>query len=345
MSPGNNSTDHIHCLHTGVVHSGKPIMSASMFSAAVVGNIVALLLLQVRRRRTNRSLYQVLVTALLVTDLLGSLSVSPVVLSAHVQKKTLVGMSANNELCFYFGFSITFLSLSTLGILCVIALERYLAIGHPYIYEQHLTTRSTYIAITLIYLGSMFFSITPFLGFGEYVQYCPGTWCFLKMSDSVGKDKTFAVFYASLIVIMGSTTVVCNASVIYLLIMMHRRGKLRRRRVSAPSRHKRSMTEEVAHLLPLVVITVVFICCTSPIVLTVYINLRSTHKELATEDLGALRLLSFHSIINPWVFIILRPSALKMIWKKLHKPQRSKQTGGHAIQLQKQENEDNSGHG
>ncbi|XP_029281474.1 prostaglandin E receptor 2b subtype EP2 isoform X2 [Cottoperca gobio] len=250
------------------VESGKPITSAVMFSTGVVGNIVALVLLGVRSRRTSPSLYQILVTALLMTDLLGSFSVSPVVLSAYARGKTLVGMSAGREVCSYFGFSMTFLSLSTLAFLCVIALERYLSICHPYFYERHLRKRCGYITIALIYLGSILFCVGPFLSFGKYVQYCPGTWCFLEMSHKDEKDKVYIGFFATSIVLLISSTVACNISVIFHLVMMYRRRKVCRSGVSAHSRYRRSlsMTEEVEHLLPLAIITVVFICCTFPLV-------------------------------------------------------------------------------
>lgn len=57
--------------------------------------------------------------------------------------------------------------------------------------------------------------------------------------------------------------------------------------------------------------------------LQVYLNFTGSHEERHSTDLGALRLLSTHSIINPWVFIILRPSVLKNIWRKLHKQQKT----------------------
>lgn len=264
----NNFTDLSRCRQSTSVEYGNPITSAVMFAAGVVGNIVALVLLRVRRKRTSPSLYQVLVTALLMTDLLGSISVSPVVLSAYAQNKTLVGMSANHALCRYFGFNMTFLSLSTLAILCAMALERYLSIGHPYFYERHLSERCSYIPITLIYLGSIIFCVLPFLYFGEYVQYCPGTWCFLEMRGGELELKVHIGLYASFILIITATTVVCNIIVIFLLVKMYIRGKVRRSAVSARPRYhrSRSMTEEVEHLLPLVIITVVFICCTFPIV-------------------------------------------------------------------------------
>ncbi|KAK5853333.1 hypothetical protein PBY51_007128 [Eleginops maclovinus] len=305
------------------VESGQPFTSAVMFPAGVVSDIVALVLLEVRRRRTSPSLFQILVTALLMTDMLGSISVSPVVLAAYARRKTLVGMNKGKQLCYYFGFSMTFLSLSTLSIVSVIALERYLSIGHPYFYDRHLSKLRGYITVALIYLGSILFCVAPFLGFGDYVQYCPGTWCFLEMSHTEGKDKVYIGFYASFILIVITSTVVCNISVIYHLVLMHRRGKARRSGKSVRFRYRSSlsMSEEVEHLLPLAIITVVFICCTFPLVLRVYINFTGSKKERHEDDLRALRLLSFHSIINPWVFII--PSIVRIIWRKTHKPQKS----------------------
>ncbi|GAA6218587.1 prostaglandin E2 receptor EP2 subtype-like [Lates japonicus] len=339
----NSSTVHSKCRQSTSVEYGQPIISAVMFAAGVVGNIVALVLLRVRRKRTSPSLYQVLVTALLMTDLLGSISVSPVVLSAYAQNKTLVGMGAKNALCRYFGFNMTFLSLSTLAILCVMALERYLSIGHPYFYERHLSERCSYIPIALIYLGSIIFCVPPFLNVGEYVQYCPGTWCFLEMRSNDLASNVHIGLYASFILIITATTVVCNITVIFLLVKMYIKGKVRRSGVSArpPYHRSRSMTEEVEHLLPLAIITVVFICCTFPIVIQVYINLTNSQSSSEEDiaDLKALRLLSFNSIINPWVFIILRPSFLKIVWRKLRKQQKSTFIGGESLNAQSKHKE------
>ncbi|XP_042369633.1 prostaglandin E2 receptor EP2 subtype-like, partial [Plectropomus leopardus] len=256
------------CNESLTVKDGDPIPSTMMFSSGVVGNIVALVLLEVRRGKASPSLYLILVTALLLTDLLGSISVSPVVLTAYAREKTLLGMSAKKELCSYFGFTMTFLSLSTLAILCALALERYFSIGHPYFYERHMSKRFGYITLPLIFLGSITFCVAPLFGFGEYVQYCPGTWCFLDMNRKKRKDQIYSGFYVSIILIMIFITLLCNISVITHLVRMYRRRKVRRRGVSAHSRYRRSlsMTEEVEHLLPLAVITVVYICCTFPIV-------------------------------------------------------------------------------
>ncbi|XP_024234295.1 prostaglandin E2 receptor EP2 subtype [Oncorhynchus tshawytscha] len=307
------------------VSSGNLYMSAAMFSAGVLGNLIALVLLEMRRRRQSPTLFQVLVTALVITDLLGTFSVSPLVLASYTQNRTLMGMGENGAVCNYFGFSMTFFSLATLAILCAMALERYLSFGHPYFYERHLRKRCGYITITLIYLICILFCLAPFVGFGKYVQYCPGTWCFFDMVPLETKPKVYVGVYASLTLLMISTTVVCNLSVVYHLIMMYRRCKARvlTRRIRFYQRSL-SMTEEVEHLLLLVFITVTFVICSFPLVLRVFINFMGRSNESYGTDLAALRLLSFNSIIDPWLFIILSPSVLRFLWRKLTlcKPQR-----------------------
>ncbi|XP_020351573.1 prostaglandin E2 receptor EP2 subtype-like [Oncorhynchus kisutch] len=312
--------DSITCHDRVTVSSGNPYISAAIFSAEVLGNLIALVLLEMRRRRQIPSLFQVLVTALVTTDLLGSLSISPLVLASYTQNRTLVDMSKNRAVCAYFGFSMTFFSLATLAILCAMALERYLSVGQPYFYERHLTKRCGYITIPLIYLVCIFFCLAPFMGFGDYVQYCPGTWCFFDMNPNVTQHKVYVGVYASLALIMISTTLVSNLSVVYHLIIMYRMCKAHRGGVTRRIRFYQksfAMTEEVEHLLLLVFITVAFVICSFPLVLRVYVNFTGRSKESHATDLAVLRLLSFNSIINPWVFIILRPSVLRFLWRKL----------------------------
>ncbi|CAL8314272.1 unnamed protein product [Lota lota] len=317
-----NFTDHIDCHTRLTVESGLPTTSAVMFALGVVGNIVALALLETRRQMKSPSLFRILVTALITTDLLGTIAVSPVVLAAYAKNTTLVALGEADVLCSYFGFSMTFLSLSTLSILCAMALERFLSLGFPYFYDRHITsTRCGYVAIALIYLACVLYCACPFMEFGKYLQYCPGTWCFLEMSPSEHWNIIYTGFYACFTLIVIMCTSVCNVSVIYFLVKMHRRQKTHHR--AGRLRHKRffrrslSLTEEVEHLLPLIFITVAFSICSFPLLLRVYINFMGQRKKLPASDLHALRMLSFNSIIDPWVFIIFEPSVLKFIWRNL----------------------------
>ncbi|XP_010158201.1 PREDICTED: prostaglandin E2 receptor EP2 subtype, partial [Eurypyga helias] len=148
-----------------------------MFSAGLLGNLLALgLLLRCRRgpRARPPSLFHVLVLALVVTDLLGTCSVSPFVLASYHRNLTLTALAQGGHICLYFGF--------------------------------------------------------PLVGFGRYVQYCPGTWCFIQMhleylQHNGGREVselhvTFSLLYATLLLFLILAVLLCNLSVIANLARM-----------------------------------------------------------------------------------------------------------------------------
>ncbi|XP_016086156.1 prostaglandin E2 receptor EP2 subtype-like [Sinocyclocheilus grahami] len=316
----------VSCHEQPTVSDGSPTISAIMFSAGVLGNVVALILLEIRRRKQPASLFQVLVTSLVFTDLLGTFSVSPLVLTAYLRNESLIGMSERRLVCGHFGYAMTFFSLVTLAILLSMAVERWLSIGHPYCYEKRLSKRCGYITVALIYLFCALFSATPFFGFGKYVQYCPGTWCFIDMNPSEREHKVFNIIYASCLLIMIVCTVLCNASVIYHLSLMYRRRKAHRSSVRRQRGHKRhrSIAKEVEHLVLLGVMTIAFVICSLPLVIQVYFNI--SYDRHHNNNLIPLLLVSANPIIDPWVFIILSPPVPRLLWNKMCKTAKFKPT-------------------
>ncbi|XP_018948668.1 prostaglandin E receptor 2b subtype EP2 [Cyprinus carpio] len=321
------SQENASCHNQSTLADGSPTKSAIMFSAGVLGNVVALILLEIRRRKQSASLFQVLVTSLVLTDLLGTFSVSPVVLTAYLRNESLIGMSKIRLVCGHFGFSMTFFSLVTLAILLFMAVERWLAIGHPYYYEKRMSKRCGYITVALIYLLCAIFSGTPFLGFGKYVQYCPGTWCFIDMHPPESKHKVFNIIYASCLLVMIVCTVLCNASVIYHLLLMYRRRKAHRSSVPRQRGHTRhrSIAKEVEHLVLLGFMTIAFVICSLPLVIQVYFN-TCCYQVHDQYDLLPLLLVSVNPIIDPWLFIILSPPVPRLLWDKMCKTAKCKST-------------------
>lgn len=298
-------TDNDPCHHKLHIDPKKsPLVSAVMFAAGVFGNVAALILLEIRRRRESsgalrRSLFHVLVTSLVVTDLAGTCLISPLVQLSYSLNTTLVGMSksfnttltwmsesshsSNTTLvkmpeksgmvCEYFGFSMTFFSLATMSLLFAMALERCLAIGYPYLYSRHVTKKCGYVMIPLAFLLCMLFCLLPFAGFGDYVQYCPGTWCFIDMNPKKEEDRIYANLYATVMLALVLAVVLCNGSVVYHLVKMYRRRRRNGGSISVSTRSKKdrrvvSMAEEVEHLVLLVFMTVIFIICTLPLVVS-----------------------------------------------------------------------------
>lgn len=319
--------------------STSPLISAIMFGAGIFGNVAALVILEIRRRRDSktdgnrrRALFHVLITALVVTDLAGTCLVSPLVQLSYSQNTTLVGMLPKGQpVCRYFGLTMTFFSLATMSLLFTMALERCLAIGYPYLYSRHVTRKCAYITIPLVYLLSALFCLLPFAEFGKYVQYCPGTWCFIDMNPERTVDRVYANLYATVMLVLVLAIVACNLFVVYQLFRMYQR----RRRNGSIMVHTRpkserkaaSMAEEVEHLILLVFMTIIFIICTMPLVIRVYLNSIGTRKESHQVDLIALRFISVNSIIDPWVFILLSPSVMHFCWASVCRAPRGTSRG------------------
>ncbi|XP_073434024.1 prostaglandin E2 receptor EP2 subtype isoform X2 [Dendrobates tinctorius] len=252
----------------------SPAISAIMFSAGVLGNLTALVLLE-RRRRGNRgkiSLFFILVTGLVITDLLGTCMISPVVLASYARRMTLSALN----LCNYFAFAMTFFSLATMMVLFAMALERALAIGHPYLYEKFIKKRCGIITFPVIYSFCIVFCLFPVMGFGEFVQYCPGTWCFINMRGQKRDgyiSNVYSMLYAALLLFLILAGLTCNLIVIVSLVRMHKRQKTRRLgSLKTKKREKISMSEEIDHLILLSIMTIAFIICSVPFTKEIVLN-------------------------------------------------------------------------
>ncbi|KAM8921255.1 prostaglandin E2 receptor EP2 subtype-like [Pelodytes ibericus] len=305
------------CKNSTFLESGQsPAISAVMFAAGVLGNLIALVLLASRKRgvRGKISLFLILVTGLVITDLLGTCMISPVVLVSYTKNQTLNAL--DKSVCHYFAFTMTFFSLATMLVLFAMALERALAIGLPFFYEQYIRHRCGLITFPVIYCFCILFCLLPTMGIGEYIQYCPGTWCFINMrghSKNGSTSTVYSTMYATLLLILIIAVITCNIIVMVSLVRMHRRQKSRRiGSLKVNKRERMSMSEEIDHLILLSIMTIIFIICSVPFTVRAYIN-RFSNSSDDKMDLLALRFLSVNSIIDPWVFTILRPSVLRII--------------------------------
>ncbi|NWR91637.1 PE2R2 protein, partial [Furnarius figulus] len=261
---------------------------------------------------------------------LGTCSVSPFVLASYHRNRTLTALAHGGHICLYFGFAMSFFGLATMLILFTMALERCLALGRPYFYERYLSPRTGLVALPAIYTFSATFCSLPLVGFGRYVQYCPGTWCFIQMHldshqrhggrEASELNVTFSLLYATLLLFLILAVLLCNLSVIVNLARMHRRGQRTRRMAtleqprvaSGCGRRMFSMAEEIDHLLLLSIMTITFVICSLPFTIRAYMN-KFSKEEVHEWDLLALRFLSINSIVDPWVFAILRPPVLRFL--------------------------------
>lgn len=303
--------------------AGIRTTSIIMFLAGVGGNLLALFILGVHQseHRSRSSVFCILVTGLALTDLLGTCLLSPPVFICYAHNMSLTSFGGD-RLCNLFGFAVSFFGLAPTLILCAMALERCLAISHPYFYSVHIRRSFAKFALIFIYLFSLAFCLLPYSGYGKFRQYYPGTWCFIDMDATADARSNlvlaFSLSYSSLNALLIFMVLVCNGSVIVSLCRMHRSHMVRRSSVVSMARKKRLSLawfgrgeEEMDHLVLLALITVIFVVCSLPLTIAGFIN--AIHPFCDIENLTAFRFYAFNPIVDPLVFIICRKSVFRRL--------------------------------
>uniref|UniRef100_A0A8D2BDI9 Prostacyclin receptor n=1 Tax=Sciurus vulgaris TaxID=55149 RepID=A0A8D2BDI9_SCIVU len=294
---------------TYVRGSVGPATSTLMFVAGVVGNGLALGILGARRR-SRPSAFAVLVTGLAVTDLLGTCFLSPAVFVAYARNSSLLGLAQGGPvLCDAFAFAMTFFGLASTLILFAMAVERCLALSHPYLYAQLDGPRCARLALPAIYAFCTLFCALPLLGLGQHQQYCPGSWCFIRLRSAELGGCAFSLAYASLVALLVTAIFLCNGSVTLSLCRMYHQQR-RHQGSLVPS--SRAREDEVDHLILLALMTGIMAVCSLPL------TVRGFTQAVAPDssemgDLLAFRFNAFNPILDPWVFILFRKAVFQRL--------------------------------
>ncbi|XP_004597273.1 prostacyclin receptor [Ochotona princeps] len=294
---------------TYVRGSVGPATSTFMFVAGVVGNGLALGILSARRH-SRPSAFAVLVTGLAVTDLLGTSFLSPAVFVAYARNSSLVGLARGSPaFCNAFAFAMTFFGLASTLILFAMAVERCLALSHPYLYAQLDGPRCARLALPAIYAFCTLFCSLPLLGLGQHQQYCPGSWCFIRLRSAEPGGCAFSLAYASLVALLVAAIVFCNGSVTLSLCRMYRQ---QRRHQGSLVPGPRAREDEVDHLILLATMTAIMAVCSLPL------TIRGFTQAVAPDssemgDLLAFRFNAFNPILDPWVFILFRKAVFQRL--------------------------------
>ncbi|NXQ33644.1 PD2R protein, partial [Alaudala cheleensis] len=253
---------------------------------------------------------------------LGKCLLSPIVLAAYAYNRSLseLGPGGRGEdepgaLCQLFAFLMAFFGLAPTLLLLAMALECWLSLGHPYFYRRHLTRRLGAALVPAAAGLCALFCALPLLGFGAPMQYCPGTWCFIRMAGGGPSQLGFPVLYASLMGLLVLAIVACNVSSMRQLYGMARRQP-RRGPAPAATAAASPRMEELDHLVLLALMTVLFTVCSPGSFIRAYMGAFAADFN-ENADLSALRFLSVNSIVDPWVFIIFRTSVFRSFVRRV----------------------------
>ncbi|XP_053806913.1 prostaglandin E2 receptor EP3 subtype isoform X2 [Vidua chalybeata] len=217
----------------------------TMMLTGIVGNALAMLLVsrsyRAKGSRRKRS-FLLCIGSLALTDMLGQLLTSPIVISVYLSGRPWAAMDPSGRLCDFFGFSMTVFGLCPLLIASAMAVERALAIRAPHWYASHMSPRATERGLAAIWAAGVAFALLPLAGLGRYALQWPGTWCFI----SAAGGSAFAAAFAALGLLSLVVTGACNLATIEALVS---RCRAKAGAAQPGSRWGRIATETLLQLL------------------------------------------------------------------------------------------------
>ncbi|XP_069125993.1 prostaglandin E2 receptor EP4 subtype-like [Argopecten irradians] len=280
----------------------KPMVSlvvpAVMFAAGVFGNVLALIVLGCSSREHKRTVFYRLVGGLAMTDLFGTLCTSPVTLVIYANNLTWVG---GQSLCNYSSFMLIFAGFTTLFIVCFMALDRYIALTHPYFYSAKITHHKVKYILVALWGAAFLLACLPLIGLGENVLHFPGTWCFFDFRGEEIRVKMFAYLYS--IIGMGVILAIFVLNIIVIATVWKMRSITK---VQNSYSNIKCLDSEIQMVIFLVGILAVFGVCWAPLMVRVFVIQVAGHVGTEKDDLLVIRLASFNQILDPWVYLLFR---------------------------------------
>ncbi|XP_048395667.1 prostaglandin F2-alpha receptor-like [Stegostoma tigrinum] len=276
----------------------------------ILSNGVALVILvkaYKRFRQKWRASFLLFASGLVCTDCLGHIITGSITIRVYAMNKNWTRIDSSGHLCPFLGTSMVFFGLSALFLGSVMAIERCLGITQPLFHSAKVTARRAMFILGGTWLFALVIALLPNFHFGKYTVQCTRTWCFLSTKDvKFGIDSGILLLFSSLGLTALSTSFLCNTISGVALLRSHIKNKLNRQ----------GKSHHVEMLVQLMTIMLVSCVCWGPFLVSVAtIGSLNAGPKAITSLLLSVRLAAWNQILDPWVYILLRKSVLKRIWK------------------------------
>uniref|UniRef100_A0A8C8RQ95 Thromboxane A2 receptor n=1 Tax=Pelusios castaneus TaxID=367368 RepID=A0A8C8RQ95_9SAUR len=293
--------------------------STTFGAIGLASNLFALCVLVSSSKKMHsraRSSFLIFLCGLVVTDFMGLLVTSCIIISYHFTKFNWIQVDPGCHLCNFLGVCMIFFGQCPLLLGATMAGERFFGINRPFSRSTSMSKRRAWFMVGTVWAFSFFLGLLPILGLGEYTLQYPGSWCFLTLLHDA-KNIVFCLLYALLGTLSVALSFLFNTgSVVTLCRVYHDREAVQRRRDS-----------EVEMMVQLVGIMVIATVCWLPLLIFIIqmvvqgpqSGTQPRQIPQSTEDnlLIYLRMVTWNQILDPWVYILFRRAVLKRIYPSL----------------------------
>lgn len=267
------------------------------FALGVVGNLIALVVLVTSAKSHKWKPFYRLVGGLALTDGGGILLVYPTVMVRYATDFT---YDFPKPLCDYSSFIYTFTLISSAMIVCAMSLDRFWAILFPFKYNTNTKNRRTNIMLISIWIAGAFISSLQLMGLGSSFNYYPGSWCFLNFVGITTMDRLSSYIYSLFGLSILLTTIGLN-SIVILTVCRGMNSDIRQQQTA-----RRRKKNDIFIVIFLMIIVTVFGVCWTPLMVTILGHAGRWIHGNGARELLVLRFAVTNSIIDPWIYILLR---------------------------------------
>ncbi|XP_071441142.1 prostacyclin receptor [Hetaerina americana] len=200
----------------------------------------------------------------------------------------------------------------------VMAVERWLALTRPFLYQKQVTYNLIKRSIFSLWAAVLVLVFMPFIGFGVYFQPQTHTCVRYKMA-TLPKDIAYAYVFFTFGTLLCICIVCCNLAVIRVLCRVGIKGHSVVRRISPSSNHSRfghhhllvnlssATHEELSFARLMAVLCIVFVVCWMPQMISILISqLAPTSKGGRIFSRIADVLMALHFTLDPYIYVLLR---------------------------------------
>ncbi|XP_013186334.1 prostaglandin E2 receptor EP2 subtype [Amyelois transitella] len=333
-----------HSRHIEVVSTRSPhsklfqLIFLVVYAFGIVGNAAAIIALRRGERRVRNRKHLLLLTSLAANDLVALVGM----MSSMLVGELVPGAKETQMFC-AIRVVLRVFGIGSVCIAVTMALERYLALTRPFLYQKQVTYYVIRLTLLISWFWAAVLTCAPIFGLGLYYD---GKKCVRYRNAVNNVDFVYAIFYVIFGTFLCTILVYCNLAVIRALyaITAPRGGdEPIVRRVSKSScrqrdrsinsgnnlhlHHNAATAEEVAFSRLMATLSVLFMICWLPQMVTsaLFLGLGHTYwqkLEVLSKLSDMLMLLNY--VLNPILYVLMRQriticQAITHCFKRSHK--------------------------
>ncbi|KAM8930897.1 prostaglandin F2-alpha receptor [Pelodytes ibericus] len=284
--------------------------SIVFMTVGIISNLLAIAILMKayqRFRKKSKASFLLFASGLVITDLFGHLINGTIAVFVYASKRDWTRFDHSNILCSIFGMCMVFFGLCPLLLGSVMAVERCIGVTKPIFHSTKMTSRHVKIILSLVWLFAILVALLPIFTLRSYHIQGTRTWCFLKTEQIENwLDQFNLLFFSSLGLVSLAISFMCNAMTGLTLL----RSKMKNQQYRQGRSHHLEMIIQL-----LAIMCVCCICWTPFLVTMANIGLNGDSRESRQTILFSLRMATWNQILDPWVYILLRKTVLKKLFR------------------------------